>query len=116
MFKLNRMLALENMKIRSQAREVPPFSLDYEQIFPRQIPVKAIFARDMKWRLIEEYGVDSFKEQADGRLLFQAGFMDEDSIFGWLLSFGHKAELLEPEPLRTKYMDIIRSIAQIYET
>ena len=115
MFKLNRMLELENTKIRSKDREIPPFSLDNEKIFPPQISVKAVFAPEMKWRLIEEYGVDSFKVQADGRLLFQAGFMDENSIFGWLLSFGDKAELLEPEPLRVKFMEMVRSIAQIYE-
>lgn len=55
----------------------------------------------MKWRLMEEYGPESFEETEDGRLLFTCGFTDVESLFGWLLSFGPTVELLEPENCAT---------------
>ncbi len=116
MFKLNRMHALNKTGKPSDVRDIPQFHLDVEKIYPSQIQVKAVFAPEMKWRLVEEYGMDSFTEQADGRLLFQAGFVDEDSVFGWLLSFGPQARLLEPEDLLEKYIKLVHSITDIYES
>ena len=62
--------------------------------------MKARIEPEYKWRLIEEYGVDSFQVQEDGSLLFTFGFSDKISIVGWIASFGGGAELLEPEELR----------------
>ena len=47
----------------------PDFAL--ERIFPTKYQVCACFEPACRWRLVEEYGADSFTVQPDGRLLFR---------------------------------------------
>lgn len=68
----------------------------------------------MKWRLVEEYGPDSFEVQEDGSILFAGGFADRESLFGWLLSFGPCAELLEPEELRREFKELLEQMRKRY--
>lgn len=79
-----------------------------EKIFPGGIRVKALFTPDMKWRLVEEFGLHCFTETDEGRLLFTADYTDMDNLVAWLLTFGAKAEVLEPVEAR----NIIRRNAE----
>ena len=76
---------------------------------------QAVFDPACKWRLIEEYGPDSFEEMEDGRLFFTGGFNDRDSLFGWLLSFGSQVELVSPEKDREDFGALIERIAKRYK-
>jgi predicted DNA-binding transcriptional regulator YafY len=89
-------------------REAPMPDLSTEKIFPGGIRVKALFTADMKWRLVEEFGPHCFTETDDGRLLFTADYTDMDNLVTWFMTFGAKAEVLEPEEAR----DIIRRNAE----
>ena len=70
--------------------------LSAEKIFPGEIKVKVT-------------------EADDGRLLFTADYTDMENLVTWLMTFGAKAEVLEPAEAR----DIIRRNAeetlQLYE-
>ena len=116
MFKLNRMLDVMGTGEPAEEREVPLLQINSKQIFPHQIYAKTVFAPAMKWRLIDEYGVDSFQEMEDGTLELLSGFTDKQSLFGWLLSFGNQAELIEPEELRREFKDWIIQISKKYES
>ena len=93
---------------------VPLPDLSNERIFPHIYQVKALIEPKFRWRLVEEYGPDSFIVQEDGRLLFSFGFTDEESILGWILSFRGGAELLEPEPLREKLSELGKKLEEQY--
>lgn len=99
LFKLNRMekLGLAETFVK---RSVPLPDLSNERIFPGGVRVKALIDGDCKWRLVEEFGMDCFTEQEDGRLLFEADYTDEENLIIWLLSFREKAEIVEPVKLR----------------
>lgn len=99
LFKLNRMEELR-LSEKFTKRPVPLPDLSNERIFPGGIRVKALIDGDCKWRLVEEFGMSCFTEQADGRLLFEADYTDQENLLTWLLSFREKAEILEPEDLR----------------
>lgn len=115
LFKLNRMDGVVETDEVFSCRNVPMPDLTTEKIFPGGIRVKALFASDMKWRLVEEFGPHCFTETDDGRLLFTADYTDMDNLVTWLMTFGAKAEVLEPVEAR----DIIRrnaeKILQIYK-
>lgn len=115
MFKLNRMIEIERTKEQFEKRELPEFHIENEVIFPQNIRVKALFRPMMKWRLIEDYGIDSFRIQTDGMLLFEYGFMDKNSLFGWMLSFGDQGELLEPKDLRKEFEEMIENTLHKYK-
>lgn len=115
MFKLNRILELSNTGEVFEKRKLPDFQIENEVVFPANIHVKALFEPEMKWRLVEEYGIESFSVQPYGKLLFEYGFMDENSVFGWIMSFGKQAELLEPASLREKFKDILIEMMNKYD-
>jgi len=98
-----------------ESREIPEFKIENERIFPKNIQVAALFEPAMKWRLIEEYGINSFKVQDDGKMRFQSGFMDKEGLFGWLLSFGNQVELVEPKDLRIEFINLTKKITEKYE-
>ena len=115
LFKLNRM---EDLQISEQVfvkRRAPMPDLSNERIFPGGIKVKALFNPECKWRLVEEFGRGSFKEQADGKLLFQADYTDKENLITWLMSFRDKVELLEPEEIRTEIRNSIECMKKKYE-
>ena len=108
LFKLNRMDCVVETDHGFLRREVPMPDLSNEKIFPGGINVKALFTPNMKWRLVEEFGPNCFTETDDGRLLFSADYTDMDNLVTWLMTFGAKVEVLEPEEVR----DIIRRNAE----
>ncbi len=108
LFKLNRMDSVAETDRSFVCRDVPLPDLSNEKIFPGGIKVKALFSPEVKWRLIEEFGPNSFTDTDDGKLLFTADYTDMDNLVSWILTFGDKAEVLEPVEAR----DLIRRNAE----
>lgn len=114
LFKLNRLDRLKIMEEDFAPRPVPMPDLSNERIFPANIRVKVAFESDAKWRLVEDFGPECFVEQEDGRLLFQMDYTDEESLVGWLLTFGARAEVLEPETIREKLLKTVEGVISVY--
>ena len=104
LFKLSRIDKVAEIDKEFICRNAPMPDLSTEKIFPGGIKVKALFTPDMKWRLVEEFGPHCFTENDDGRLLFTADYTDMENLVTWLMTFGAKAEVIEPAEAR----DIIR--------
>lgn len=85
-----------------------------QRIFPAKYQVTVLFDPACRWRLVEEYGADRFTEESDGRLRFTGGFPDAESVLSWVLTFGDKAELLEPEELRERLGVLSQTLADLY--
>ncbi len=115
LFKLNRM---DQVSVSGQTfvcRKVPMPELSNEKIFPGGIRVKALFDPEVKWRLVEEFGPHCFTETENGRLLFQADYTDMENLMTWLLTFGEKAEVLEPVEVRERICHIAEAVGRIYQ-
>jgi predicted DNA-binding transcriptional regulator YafY len=115
LFKLNRMDSLKKTEKTFERREASLPDLSDEKIFPGKIRVKALFDPDQKWRLMEEFGPGCFKETREGRLLFTADYTDLGSLTSWLMTFGDKAEVLEPQEARERIAGAVKRMAAIYE-
>ena len=115
LFKLNRMDRVTETDKEFVCRDVPMPDLSNEKIFPGDIKVKALFAPDMKWRLVEEFGPHCFSEADDGRLLFTADYTDMGNLVTWLMTFGAKAEVLEPAEARNIIRRNAEETLQIYK-
>ena len=114
LFKLNRMDEVAETDRCYERRNAPLPDLSNEKIFPGGIRVKALFDRDQKWRLAEEFGPDSFTETEDGKLLFTADYTDLENLVTWLMTFQDKAEVLEPEEAREMIAAAVRRMSDIY--
>lgn len=115
LFKLMRMTEL-SLEESFEKRTVSLPDLRAEQIFPPQFQVTAKIDPAFKWRLVEEFGPESFRALPDGMLLFSSGFVDKQSVVGWIASFGGGAELLEPVELRHDVLRFAEKIAQKYRS
>lgn len=114
LFKLNRMTGLRVGDCFPK-RPCPLPDLSPENVFPPCYQVKARIRPEFKWRLVEEFGLDSFREEPGGWLLFSFGFTDKDNIVGWIASFGGGAELLEPAWMRRDVAEFAKGICQNHE-
>ena len=95
-------------------RPAPLPDLAPERIFPAKYHVTVLFDPACRWRLVEEYGADRFTEEPDGRLCFTGPFPDADSVLSWVLTFGDRAELVEPEELRERLGALAEALAGRY--
>lgn len=114
LFKLNRMDMPEMCGETFSPRDVRMPDLSVEKIFPGGVRVKALFAPEMKWRLVEEFGPHCIEEQEDGRLLFQKDETDFENILSWLMTFGSKVEVLEPVRAREELLKNARNMTEMY--
>ena len=110
LFKLNRMTELTAGESFAP-RGAPLPDLAPERVFPVKYQVTVLFDPSCRWRLVEEYGAECFTVEQDGRLRFTGDFPDADSVLSWVLTFGDKAELLEPEELRQQLENLTRALA-----
>jgi len=115
LFKLNRMDKITHGVPFEERKDIPMPDLSNEKIFPPAGRVKAVFDPSLKWRLVEEYGVDSFVEQPDGTLLFEHEYADDEGLIAWILSCRDKVTVLEPESVREKLYRIAGDMAAKYE-
>ncbi|GLC79663.1 helix-turn-helix transcriptional regulator [Lacrimispora brassicae] len=114
MFKLNRIQELADTGEHYEKLPLPPFECVPENPYPISFKVTAVCEPEVKWRLVEEFGIGCFKEREDGTLLFEAGFSDRENLFGWLLSMGDQIELMEPEELRKDMEELALGIYEKY--
>lgn len=113
LFKLTRMVEpVVGEHFAGRPVTLPDLSRD--KVFPHYYYVKAVFAQKHKWRLIDEFGAESFLELPDKRLLFEFGFTDKETIVHWMASFGDGAELLEPEEFRDDIVKFAEAIRRNY--
>lgn len=115
LFKLNRIQQIDVTESKFVPRQVPEFDFLPDKIYPARIEAKAIFKPEVKWRLIENYGIESFTINEDGQLIMKSGFTDKENLFYWLLSFGNQVELKEPQELREEFKQFLNEIQKIYK-
>lgn len=117
-FRMFKLIRMDDLKLCGEfferKQDVLP-ELSTERIFPERMRAKAVFRPECKWRLLEEYGRGSFTEQDDGTLLFSFGFTDMQNLIEWILTFGDKAELLEPKEAREELLQILRAMQVRYD-
>ncbi|MBP3888917.1 MAG: YafY family transcriptional regulator [Cellulosilyticum sp.] len=100
LYKLNRIETLASVEGSFRVREIPEEALDFNAYFTDHIKAVILFEPSEEYRLIEEYGRSSFTKTKEGKLYFSFPFTNESYLLNWVLSFGDRAELLEPKELR----------------
>lgn len=117
LFKLNRLWQLQNTKTTFQPREISAQEPHFESYFQNgKIKLVALFDYDVKYRLIEEYGIESVTvDDKTGKLLFQRFFSNREYLLQWLLSFGDTVRIIEPPEIQAKIIQITKNILQKYK-
>lgn len=98
-FKLNRLWDLKCKDQCFNEREIPKENMEFDRYFSDEIQLVAIFDERVKYRLVEEYGVDSFSYIENEKLMFKMGFTSKENLISWILSFGDAVEVIEPKEI-----------------
>ncbi|MDL2234085.1 YafY family transcriptional regulator [Tyzzerella sp. OttesenSCG-928-J15] len=116
MFKLQRLWNLRLCEEHFSPREIPAEKRDFNVWLAgeKEHKLVALFNPSEKHRLIETYGLDCFEETADG-LHFEIGFTKREYILSWLLGFGGKVKVLEPDFIISDLKDAVQNILSRYE-
>jgi predicted DNA-binding transcriptional regulator YafY len=117
LFKLQRLWNLRLCDEKFVTREIPPEKRDFKaRLFAEEKENKlvALFDPSEKYRLIEAYGLRCYEEIAEG-LRFEIGFTKRDYILTWLLGFGGKVKVLEPEFIAEDLKTTAENILSRYE-
>ena len=115
LFKLNRMEGIVHGEGFERRGKIPVPELSNDKVFPATGKVQALFEPSMKWQLVEEYGVGSFTEQPDGKLLFEHEYADEEGLIAWMLSCRDQVTVIGPESVKNRLYQIARDILNRYE-
>ena len=114
LFKLNRMQNLRATEAYFEPRELPEAHFSARDMLPPAYEITALVAPEMRWRLVDDFGPDSFTADPDGRLRFTFRFSDREGALTWLMTFGDRAEVVSPEALRVEISHIVEKLAQMY--
>jgi predicted DNA-binding transcriptional regulator YafY len=117
LFKLRRMRSL---KITDTAFAKREFSIDEvhwdgESDSEETVPVVVLFGKSMEYSLTDIFGMDNHETMEDGRLKVTFYMPLSGWLYGFLLGFGDKIEVLEPAGLRHGIMCMAENICRLYD-
>jgi len=113
LFKLLRLWNLSVCDEHFAPREIPPEKRDFSARYTEDIKLIAIFDPSAKYQLIETYGFDCFHETDEG-LVFELGFANHDFLVRWLLGFGDKVKVIEPQSVAEDIKAAAGNILSLY--
>lgn len=116
MYKLRRMWNLTVSDETFTVREVPEEKKRFGTHMTDDYVITAVYEADVKYRLVEEYGPDSFTEREDGKLYTEWGFTRPDDAVEWFLSFGDKVKVIGPPEMVERMKTALTTIQSLYET
>lgn len=115
LFKLTRLFDLKNTGEKCEPRDVPPYKCERLWHLNGQITATVRFDDSMKWRVIDEYGMEIPKFNDDGSIEISHTWSDKQNFFGMILSYGDKAEIISPPELRDEFSKLVKKISEIYK-
>lgn len=115
LFKLNRMIDIKKADdLFVPRKEIPSPEYTMRQAYPQNLKVKILFSSDVKWRIVDEFGPDFLPKNSDDKILVELSVVDKYNLFTMLLTYGSKAELLEPVELREEFIAHLKEIEGRY--
>jgi len=114
-FKLNRLWQLSMTENLFNKRVITENEISLNDYLSDKKTVEILFDNSVKYRIIEEYGLNSYQETEKG-LLLNVDYDNEEYIIGWILSFGEKATVIGPERIRDTIVKIVNELVNNYQT
>ncbi len=116
MYKLRRLWNLQVVDESFTVREIPEEKKQFGSHITDDYVITAVYDASMKYRLVEEYGHNSFTEMEDGKLYTEWGFTTQKGAVEWFLSFGEKVKVLGPPEMVEIMKSTLDSIKNLYES
>lgn len=76
--------------------------------------IKLRISSEMRYRVYDDFDENQIEEQPDGSVVITVSWTEDDWVYGFILSFGEYAEVLEPEHIRKIIKDKGKKIFEKY--
>lgn len=116
MYKLRRLWDLQITDESFAVRDIPEEKKQFGSHMMDDYVITAVYDASVKYRLVEEYGHNSFTEQEDGKLYTEWGFTRPNDAVEWFLSFGDKVKVLGPPEMVERMKAALDSIQNLYKS
>jgi predicted DNA-binding transcriptional regulator YafY len=78
------------------------------------VRLKIEFSPPTAYRAYDEFDGNALTPQRDGSILVEAELPEDDWLYGFLLSLGASAKVLEPQSVRARLLEKIDAMKNIY--
>lgn len=116
LFKLTRMTKLTKTENAFVQRDIPEYVCDKLWHTRGEISAKVRFDKSVKWRIVDEFGVESFDEDENGDIIFTFTWSDKLSFYSYVLGFRENAEIISPAEYREEFLVLLKNITDKYRT
>jgi len=106
-FKLTRMKNILLTGRHFEAKTMPPYD-DMENLPPPMLKIRLWFDKSMRYRVYDDFDDEHIAENPDGSFIVTFHAPINDWFYGYIMSFAHFAEALEPESLRSTIKDMMK--------
>ena len=114
MYKLLRLWDLEVTEETFEPREIPEDKKNFGSHITDDYFVTAVYEPSEKYRLVEEYGPESFTVLPDGRLYTRWGFTTPENALHFLLGSLDRVVVTDPPEMVELMRDTLRRISEKY--
>lgn len=115
LFKLDRLWDLTILEEAFTERELPKEGPALGgHLTKGRFHLRAVFEKSEKYRLVEEYGIDSFSIREDERLVLERDFANYGHMREWIFSFGDRVYVEAPKKLRDDIRQQAKDILEMY--
>ena len=116
LFKLRRMNKLSIQKSCFEPRICSVEELQWEETYDRDahLEIVVLFDPGMKYAIDDIFGVERYEYLEDGRIRVFFRLPVGPWLYGFLLGFGDKAEIMEPLELRERISTMADQISEVY--
>lgn len=115
MFKLTRMTELTLTNEKCADRNIPEYVCNKLRHTEGEIEITVKFDDSVKWRIIDEYGADFLNYDDNGDILVTFTWSDIPAFYQYILSFGDKAEIIEPVEYRHDFAELVKNMQKKYK-
>lgn len=116
-FRLFKLIRVKELLITEESfiRTVPKKVFeDMNPYSEQEVTVSLLFHHESAYRVFENF--DEIEENEDGSYFVKIAIPDNEFLYGFLLSFGDKVEVLEPAVIRDNLIKRIDSMKNKYKT
>lgn len=112
-FRISRMKSLEAKDRTFKSHKIENSIIKNIQV-KSDVTIKLKFKPQILYRVYDEFSYENIKQNEDGTVEATKTFPKGDWVYGYILSFGSLAEVLEPEDIRTKIRELLKDTLKIY--
>ena len=116
-FRLYKLRRLWQLKITEQVyleRDIPEEKRHFGSHITDDYIVTAIYDASVKYKLVEEYGPQSFTEMENGQLYTEWGFTTPEDALYWFLGFGDKVKVTSPPEMVERMKNALKAAVKNY--